>query len=318
MAGLPPIAARVVYHPKLVMGFPGLSLLHPFDGSRPRRVSQALDREFGKGKWGQLEPEGPVHDEQLTRIHHPEYLKSLQRPQVLARAFEVGPLALCPARFLDWIALTPMRWATQCALRGARCALEQGVVVSLGGGFHHAKPGQGEGFCVLADVAYLVRTLQEEGKLRKVLYVDLDAHQGNGLSHCFAEDQSVQLFDMYNRDTYPAGDELGRSRLNVDLGLPQGVGDDQYLSTLTEHLPKFLEQEADLLVYNAGTDVLAGDALGGMLLTPKAVLDRDMFVFAEAQRRGIPILSLPSGGYSPASTRALAATTIHVLKRYGV
>ena len=318
MAGLPPIAARVVYHPKLVMGFPGLSLLHPFDGSRPRRVSQALDREFGKGKWGQLEPEGPVHDEQLTRIHHPEYLKRLQRPQVLARAFEVGPLALCPARFLDWIALTPMRWATQCALRGARCALEQGVVVSLGGGFHHAKPGQGEGFCVLADVAYLVRTLQEEGKLRKVLYVDLDAHQGNGLSHCFAEDQSVQLFDMYNRDTYPAGDELGRSRLNVDLGLPQGVGDDQYLSTLTEHLPKFLEQEADLLVYNAGTDVLAGDALGGMLLTPKAVLDRDMFVFAEAQRRGIPILSLPSGGYSPASTRALAATTIHVLKRYGV
>jgi histone deacetylase 11 len=300
------------------MGFPGLSLLHPFDGSRPRRVSQALDREFGEGKWGLLEPEGPVHDGQLTRVHHPEYLRSLQRPQVLARAFEVGPLALCPAKFLEWIALTPMRWATQCALRGARCALEQGVVVSLGGGFHHAKPSQGEGFCVLADVAYLVRTLQDEGKLRKVLHVDLDAHQGNGVSHCFAEDQSIQLFDMYNRDTYPAGDELGRSRLNVDLGLPQGVGDDQYLSTLTEHLPQFLEQEADLLIFNAGTDVLAGDALGGMLLSPKGVLDRDMFVFAEAQRRGLPILSLPSGGYSPASTKALAATAIHVLRRYGV
>ena len=308
--------ARVVYHPKLVMGFPGLSLLHPFDGSRPRRVSQALDREFGPGKWGLLEPEGPVHDEQLTRVHHPEYLKSLQRAQVLARAFEVGPLALCPAKFLDWIALTPMRWATQCALRGARAALQEGVALSLGGGFHHAKPAQGEGFCILADVAYLVRTLQDEGKLRKVLHVDLDAHQGNGISHCFAEDPSVQLFDMYNRDTYPAGDELGVSRLNIDLGLPQGVGDDHYLSTLTENLPGFLDQGADLVIYNAGTDVLAGDPLGGMTLTPKGVLERDMFVFAEAQRRGLPILSLPSGGYSEGSTKALTATTIHVLKRY--
>ena len=299
------------------MGFPGLSLLHPFDGSRPRRVSQALDREFGAGKWGLLEPEGPVYDEQLTRVHHPEYLRSLQRPQVLARAFEVGPLALCPAKFLEWIALTPMRWATQCALRGARAALQSGMVISLGGGFHHAKPAQGEGFCVLADVAYLVRTLQDEGKLKKVLHVDLDAHQGNGISHCFAEDENVQLFDIYNRDTYPAGDELGRSRLNVDLGLPQGSGDAPYLSTLTEHLPAFLDQPADLLVYNAGTDVLAGDPLGGLLLTPKAVLERDLFVFSEAHRRGLPILSLPSGGYSEGSTQAMAATAIQVLKRYG-
>lgn len=310
--------ARVVYHPKLVMGFPGLSLLHPFDGSRPRRVSQALDREFGVGKWGLLEPEGPVHDDQLTRVHHPEYLRSLQRPQVLARAFEVGPLALCPAKFLEWIALTPMRWATQSALRGARHALQQGVAISLGGGFHHAKPAQGEGFCVLADVAYLVRTLQDEGKLKKVLHVDLDAHQGNGVSHCFAEDQSVQLFDIYNRDTYPAGDELGRSRLNVDLGLPQGSGDDLYLSTLTEHLPAFLGQEADLLIYNAGTDVLAGDPLGGLILSHKGVLERDMFVFAEAQRQGLPILSVPSGGYSEGSTKAMAESAIHVLKRYGI
>jgi len=310
--------AKVIYHPKLVMGFPGLRLLHPFDGYRPWRVQQSLEKEFGVGGWGEVRPQSLITDEQFLRVHDADYLRSLQHSLVLARAFEVWLFALTPARFLDWIAVTPMRWATAAALLGARMALEHGMAISLGGGHHHAKRAQGEGFCILADVAYLIRTLQDEGRLKSVLYVDLDAHQGNGVAHLFADDPWVKLFDMYNRDIYPYEDELGRSRLDVDLPLDMGCEDAYYLEVLSAHLPEFLSQPADLLIYNAGTDVLSGDPLGGMALTQEGVLQRDMLVFAEAHKRGIPILSLPSGGYSSGSARAMASTAIHVLKRYGV
>lgn len=310
--------ARIVYHPQLIMGFPGLRLLHPFDGYRPWRVMQALEKEFGPGQWGEARPQGPLDDEQLARVHTREYLASLKHSLVLARAFEVWPFALTPRRLLDWIAVTPMRWACSAALLGARLALQQGVAISLGGGHHHAKPDRGEGFCILADVGYLVRVLQDEGKLQTVLYVDLDAHQGNGISHLFADDPRVQLFDMYNSEIYPYDDELGRSRLDVDLPLPLGTEDAAYLETLSLHLPGFLDRGGDLVIYNAGTDVLASDPLGGMELSPEGVLQRDMLVFAECHKRGLPILSLPSGGYSAGSAKAMAASAIHVLRRYGV
>src|SRR5205823_13305249 len=123
----------------------------------------------------------PVSDEQLALVHTQDYLHSLHQSGVVAQAIEVPSLRRAPWWLLDRFVLQPMRWATAGSIAAGRAALENGLAINLGGGFHHAKPAAGEGFSIYNDIAVMVRVLRREGRLaegHRVAYIDLDAHLG--------------------------------------------------------------------------------------------------------------------------------------------
>lgn len=303
----------------------GLERLHPFDTRKHGRAWRWLRKTVGP-RINELHVRVPraIKTDELMAVHSAEYLESLKRPDLLAKALEVPAAARLPHWVIDWRVLRPMRWATMGSMLAGRAAMEHGLAVNLAGGYHHAKPDRGEGFCLYADIALLVHTLRDEGKLTdtdRVACIDLDAHQGNGVCHCFRDDRRVFLFDIYNADTYPSYDRAARERLDCDLPLPMGCGGDEYLKLLRLQLPAFLDsvgksQRIGLGVYNAGTDVFAGDPVGGMSLSADDILDRDLFVIGQLRQRGIPVVMLPSGGYTKVSYRLIADTVYHLVQGF--
>ena len=174
-------------------------------------------------------------------------------------------------------------------------ALERGVAVHLGGGFHHAFAGHGEGFCLLNDVAVAARVLQDRGRVERVAVVDLDVHHGNGTAAIFADDPSVFTFSMHQEWNYPAVKPPG----DLDVGLEDGTGDEAYLSLLREHLAGILEgHRPELVLYLAGADPYREDQLGGLALTMEGLRQRDRTVFEMCAEAGAAAAVTLAGGYA--------------------
>ncbi len=312
--------SRIVYSPAYDIGFFGLERLHPFDARKFSRAWKRLRERLGDAlqTW-HARPSAEVSRETLESVHSPAYLDSLARSATAAAALELAPLRFLPGFLVDRIVLRAMRWATQGTVEAAGLALDHGFAVNLGGGYHHAKPTAGEGFCLYNDIALAVVQLRAAGRLAAdatVLYIDLDAHQGNGVCYAFRDDRSVQLFDMYNGSLYPATDAPAQARIDVDLPLPMGCSGERYLGILREALPDFLAAHptAALAIYNAGTDVFCEDALGGMELSAADVLARDTFTVGAVRDAGLPCVMLLSGGYSQASYRLVADSVAPLLE----
>ena len=317
------VPVRVVYHHRYNIGFFGLERLHPFDARKYGRAWSVLKQELGSGLLEfHTKVDRPVSDRELLLVHSQEYLAQLRQSKVIAMTLEMPLFQFAPAWLLRWRVLQPMRWAARGSVLAARAALETGVAVNLSGGYHHAKPTQGEGFCVFSDAALLVRQLRVEGKIQetdRIAYIDLDAHQGNGVCHQFRGDREVFLFDMYNKDIYPKADYEARERIDCNVPLAFNCLGGEYLRLLRDKLPGFLDSISKsatvrLAIYNAGTDVFAGDKLGGMCLSADDILERDLFVIRELRKRQIPVVMLLSGGYSRKSYRLVAATVLHLIK----
>jgi histone deacetylase 11 len=313
---------KIVYSPHYNITFFGIERMHPFDSRKYGRAWAVLKNEFGSKLLNHHVPvERPISEKELLAAHSPGYLASLRRPRTLARALEIPLLAVLPAWIARWRVLRPMRWAVQGSIQAARCAMESGVAVNLSGGYHHAKPNQGEGFCLFSDAAMIVRQLRVEKQLLPkdtIAYVDLDAHQGNGVCHQFRDDPLVRIFDMYNRDIYPREDFEARDRIDCNVPLEFNCTGAEYLRLLRNRLPQFLDgwKEKPLLcIYNAGTDPYLHDRLGGLGLSDRDILERDLFVFEELAARNIPVVMLLSGGYSKESYRLVAATVGELLRR---
>ena len=260
----------------------------------------------------------------LLAVHHATYLDvDLRSPAYLARAVEVPPLARVPAAVTDWAILRHMRWACAGTLLAGQLAVANGgAVLNLAGGYHHAAPGRGHGFCLYADATLMVAHLRVDGTLAaedRVVHIDCDAHQGDGVARCFYDDRRVFLFDLYNRAMFPH-DDVAKRRVDCDLPLSLGCPSDVYLRTLTGELPRFLSgvstvRKPRLAVYNAGTDILDGDPLGQLRVSAAAVRERDRFVLTELAGRGIPCVMLTSGGYTRASAGLIADAAEWVLSR---
>jgi histone deacetylase 11 len=314
---------NLVYNRHYNIGFVGFERLHPFDSRKYGRVWKELKAEFGRrlNKIA-VSPRRAVRRDELLLAYSPAYLEALRNAKYLAGALEMPLLARLPWRLIDWHVLRPMRWATMGTVVAAREALRSGFTVNLSGGYHHAKPAGGEGFCIYADVAIAVMMLRREKLLAddaRVAHIDLDAHQGNGVCHCFQEDRRFFIFDMYNSQIYPAYDRKARDRIDCNLPLPNGCTGTEYLRTLKSQLPPFLDSISrtlplGLVVYNAGSDVYEGDTLGGLRLSFEAVIERDAFVVEECRRRELPVLMLLSGGYSRLSYRLVAESLKGLLR----
>lgn len=208
------------------------------------------------------------------------------------------------------------RRAVGGTVAAARHALGHGTAMNLAGGTHHAFPDHGEGFCVFNDVAIAIRALQREGLIRRATVIDLDVHQGNGTHAIFASDADVFTFSMHGAKNYPFEKVAG----TLDIELPDGAGDEVYLSLLGGALPRVLRDGApDLVFFLAGADPHEGDRLGRMRLTFDGLRRRDALVLQACREVGLPVAVMIAGGYGRviADTVAVHVATARILAAIG-
>ena len=225
-------------------------------------------------------PDAAVLTLQVASEHIPEVL-----PKPKGEKHPLGPLKVVHAFWL----------AAGGSILAAQHALTERVAFNIGGGFHHAFPDHGEGFCMIHDVAVAIRRLQADGALQRVLVVDTDVHQGNGTAAIFAGDESVFTLSLHQENNYPDP----KPPSDLDVNLADGVGDEQYLELLDKALAEAFRRFApQMLFYIGGADPYRDDQLGGLLLTMQGLQERDALVFAEARLRGLPVAVAFAGGYA--------------------
>jgi acetoin utilization deacetylase AcuC-like enzyme len=186
------------------------------------------------------------------------------------------------------------RASVQGTLTAARIAIRDQVAVNLAGGTHHAFPDRGEGYCVLNDIAIAIRCLQRDAWMQRMAIIDCDVHQGNGTAAIFAKDPDVYSFSIHGANNYPLVKVPG----SLDIGIPDGTGDEGYLSILVPMIPKILaEFRPGLVFYLAGVDPHERDRLGRLQLTHEGLRRRDEFVLRACRDAGIPVAITLGGGY---------------------
>ena len=199
------------------------------------------------------------------------------------------------------------RLATSGTLLAAEEALRSGISANLAGGTHHACHGHGEGYCVINDVVVALRELARRCAVERALVIDLDVHHGNGNAELLAADPGAFTFSMHGERNYP----LRKPPSDLDVGLPDGTGDDEYLAALERHLPAcFDRSRPQIAFYLAGVDVVEGDRFGRLAVSRGGLAARDRRVLEECRSRGVPVVLLLAGGYAatPEETADLHAT----------
>ncbi len=260
---------------------------HVFPAEKYRLIYEKLLRRGAK-KENFKAPE-PVSDEDLLLVHSPKYLKKLKTGR-LSQSEVITMELPYSAEVLDFAQL--MVGGTIMAVR---LALEDGLSVHIGGGFHHAFHDHGEGFCILNDVAVALRKMQQSGAFQKAMIVDCDVHQGNGTAEIFSEDETVFTFSMHQMNIYPAKKE----KSVLDIGFWSDDGDKKYLDSLNSHIPSLYETfKPDVVFYLAGADPYEKDQLGGLKVTFDGLKERDNIVIQGALRLKIPVVILFAGGYA--------------------
>ena len=260
---------------------------HVFPVNKYRLIYEALLR-LGAKKENFLSP--PLaKEEDLLLVHTTKYLKKLKTgdlsySEILTLELPYSPeLVEFALLFVGGTILT------------AEKALEDGLAVHIGGGFHHAFPDHGEGFCVLNDVAVSLEKIKQEGKVQRAMLVDCDLHHGNGNAYIFAKKDYAFTFSIHQMDNYPAQ----KPSSSVDVGLWTGDGDKEYLSELRSNFPRLYQEfQPDLIFYLAGADPYEKDQLGGLRLTMEGLKERDRIVIEEARKLNLPVAILFAGGYA--------------------
>ncbi len=245
-----------------------------------------------------IEPAPDVADADLRRAHTADYLAA-----VAARALD--PAAERRLGFPQSEALVRRaRASVGGTLAAAEHAMAHGLGVALAGGTHHAFADRGEGFCVYNDLVVAARRLLAEGMVERVLVVDLDVHQGNGTADACAGDPRAITFSVHGARNYP----FVKARSDLDVALPDGTDDAAYAAALATSLPPLFESTApDLVLYQGGVDVLAGDRFGRMALTEAGVVARDRWVARLCADAGVPLVTTLGGGYHHEVERTVAA-----------
>ncbi|UEG51521.1 histone deacetylase [Mucilaginibacter daejeonensis] len=179
---------------------------------------------------------------------------------------------------------------------GCYFAMQNGVAFNVAGGTHHAGTNWGEGFCMLNDQAIAANHLLNKGEVERILIIDLDVHQGNGTAQIFEQEPRVFTFSMHGANNFPARKE----RSDLDISLPDGVGDEEFLNIVNDNVPRLIEQvRPQMTFYLSGVDVLASDKLGKLTLSREGCQERDRIVLKNCKDAGIPVQVSMGGGYSP-------------------
>jgi acetoin utilization deacetylase AcuC-like enzyme len=261
---------------------------HVFQSQKFRMVRDLVLAEHIAEPSDIVAPE-PATDEDVLRVHTREWVDKIQHDKLsLSERMRLEiPYSEAVVRGF-WL-------AAGGSILAARSALKDGFGFNIGGGFHHAFPGHGEGFCMIHDVAIAIRRLQSDGALRKVLIVDTDVHQGNGTAAIFADDSDVFTLSLHQENNYPEP----KPPSDLDVNLADGTGDEEYLELLDKALAEAFRRFApEMIFYIGGADPYREDQLGGLWLSMRGLQDRDALVFAEARLRGLPVAVAFAGGYA--------------------
>ena len=249
----------------------------------------------------------PAKTEDLRLVHTEDYLTRLIDGTLTAK--EVRKLGL------PWSQSLVRRTflAVSGTINASFHALETGISSNLAGGTHHSFPDRGEGFCVLNDVAIAIRVLQRENLAKRFLIVDCDVHQGNGTAFIFQDEEKIFTFSMHGAKNYP----LFKEKSNLDIELPDGTADAEYLETLSEALPRVFLHDPDLIFYLGGADPFEKDKLGRLGLSFEGLMKRDEMVLEFAKEREVPIVTTMSGGYAKDinDTVEIHSNTIRAVKK---
>jgi acetoin utilization deacetylase AcuC-like enzyme len=232
----------------------------------------------------------PCIDDIVLLTHDADYLRKLKDQQLSEREQRKIGFPQSPELTLRELMIT--QGTIDCCYH----AMRDGVALNVAGGTHHAFRDRGEGFCLLNDFAVAANYLLHRGDARKIVIIDLDVHQGNGTAAIFASEPRVFTFSMHGAHNYPFHKEVS----DLDVPLPDGIRDDEYLSLLSTHLRRILiEQKPDFAFYLSGVDILETDKFGKLKITPEGCKRRDEIVFSMLHDRRIPVTVAMGGGYSP-------------------
>ncbi len=311
---LPTPRVALVYSKSYEIDLGGLEKQHAFDIHKYEKIRKALVAD-GLVASGDFFVPQPIGREEILLVHTEGFLDSLKKPANVAQYLEAPVARLVPGPLLDRGVLAAFRHASGGTILGARLALEHGIAINLGGGYHHAKPQAGEGFSIYADMPIAIRLLQKEKKIGRALVVDLDVHQGNGSAVCLADDETTFTFSMHQRNIYP----IPKEKSDLDIELESGTGDEEYMKRLKEALPGVIDRaRPDLVFLQAGCDTLQGDPLAGLAMTKDGIVARDAYVIDECMRRRIPLVMTLGGGYSDIAWRVQHASIARSVRAYGL
>ncbi|MGB2794554.1 MAG: histone deacetylase [Candidatus Acidiferrales bacterium] len=298
---MPAPALPLIYHDRYDLHLGA----HVFPSQKYRLVRDALIAQNFAAPADIISP-APASDEDILRVHTPEYVHKLKTGtlaphEILRMEVPYSPELVAAV----WLAAGGSIEAGRRALASGN-SNSPGAAVNIGGGFHHAFPDHGEGFCVIPAVAVAIRRLQHDRAIHTAMVIDTDVHHGNGTAAIFANDPSVFTFSIHQQHNYPEP----KPPSSLDANLPDGLGDEDYLAILESHLVRaFHDFHPDLIFYIAGADPYREDQLGGLSLTIEGLRRRDALVFDHARRHRVPVAITLAGGYA----RHVADTiTIHV------
>ena len=275
---------KLVYHERYDLNLGA----HVFPSQKFRLIYAALLRERIANEEDFLRPE-LASDEDILRVHTPDWVHKLKTGTLTASDVMRLEVPYSPELVeAVWLAAGGTILAGQMALR-------DGFASNLTGGFHHAYPEHGEGFCAIHDVAVAIRRLQADDAIKKAIVVDTDVHHGNGTAAIFRSDPTVFTLSIHQLNNYPGH----KPPSNVDLNMDDRVEDKEYLGALIPAVQQALDSfRPDILFYVGGADPYCEDQLGGLSLTKEGLKRRDRGVFEEARRRGIPVATTLAGGYA--------------------
>jgi acetoin utilization deacetylase AcuC-like enzyme len=251
---------------------------------RQRAVSSGL---FGPDN---LAAPAATTDAEITRVHTPDYLHRVQHGRLTAQEIRRIGFPWSPEM------VERSRRSSGATIAACRAALVDGFAANLAGGTHHAFADAGQGFCVFNDSAIAARAMQAEGRVRRVIIIDCDVHQGNGTAAILADDPTIFTFSIHGAKNFP----FHKERSDLDIELEDGTGDEAYLEALQQGLRQSLHRaRADLAIYLAGADPYVGDRLGRLALSKAGLAQRDHLVFDLCQSAGLPVAISMAGGYAP-------------------
>ncbi len=275
---------KLVWHPGYDLNLGD----HVFPSEKYRLVRERLIAERFATPADFVHPEAaPVED--LLLVHTPEWIGKLRKGTLTY--YDILKLEIPYSRQTVRAFLLAAGGTTLAA----RLALRDGIGFNVGGGFHHAFPDHGEGFCAVNDLAVAIRRLQREGRIERALIADCDVHQGNGSATIFAGDTKVFTLSIHQFNNYPAE----KPPSDVDINLADEAGDTEYLEKLRAALVPAIEvHQPQLVLYLAGADPYYRDQLGGLALTLEGLMARDRLVFASALMHRIPVAAVLAGGYA--------------------
>jgi acetoin utilization deacetylase AcuC-like enzyme len=275
---------KLVYHEQYDLNLGA----HVFPSQKFKLIAEKLAKDGIANREDFVRPER-ASDEDILRVHTKDWVHKLK----------TGTLTLCEQMKLEVPyskELVEAFWlAAGGTIAAAEAALRDGFGCNIGGGFHHAYPGHGEGFCAIHDVAVAIRRLQHDRQIGKAMVIDTDVHHGNGTAAIFAKDETVFTLSIHQLNNYPAH----KPASSLDLDMEDGVEDEEYLNALFPAVQKSLEKfRPEMVFYIGGADPYRDDQLGGLDLSMTALKARDKGVFEEARKRKIPVVTALAGGYA--------------------